>query len=174
MSFMRGDRPENLCGNLHELQILWRERRKINCCKYVCRTAYDLYFTSKVSPCSTSSAPIINQSVYSSLLADPKARKVIIVEHPLLPLYIKEIMARTLFENQVCGCVGIFLYDIYTLTTLLGSFSFFCFESSIILICGGTDYWPCHRLWTSRVGCPSCKFIISYTMLFLPIFNHSD
>ncbi|KAF8802484.1 fungal-specific actin related protein [Phlegmacium glaucopus] len=38
---------------------------------------------------------------HDSLLADPKARKVIIVEHPLLPLYIKEIMARTLFENQV-------------------------------------------------------------------------
>ncbi|KAF8181279.1 fungal-specific actin related protein [Pholiota molesta] len=38
---------------------------------------------------------------HDSLLADPKARKVILVEHPLLPLYIKEIIARILFENQV-------------------------------------------------------------------------
>ena len=41
--------------------------------------------------------------VHSSLLTDPKARKVIIVEHPLLPLYIKDIIARILFENQVGG-----------------------------------------------------------------------
>ncbi|KAF9563252.1 actin-domain-containing protein [Agrocybe pediades] len=38
---------------------------------------------------------------HDSLLADPKARKVIIVEPPLLPLYIKETIARILFENQV-------------------------------------------------------------------------
>lgn len=36
-----------------------------------------------------------------SLLTDPKARKVILVEHPLLPLYIKDIIARILFENHV-------------------------------------------------------------------------
>ncbi|KAJ7170808.1 fungal-specific actin related protein [Mycena crocata] len=41
---------------------------------------------------------------HDSLLTDPKARKVIIVEHPLLPLYIKDMMARILFENlQVRG-----------------------------------------------------------------------
>ncbi|RXW16331.1 hypothetical protein EST38_g9526 [Candolleomyces aberdarensis] len=38
---------------------------------------------------------------HDSLLTDPKARKVIIVEGPLLPIYIKEMMARILFENQV-------------------------------------------------------------------------
>ncbi|KAG6821321.1 hypothetical protein H0H93_000182 [Arthromyces matolae] len=38
---------------------------------------------------------------HDSLLTDPKARKVIIVEHPLLPLYIKDLIARILFENQV-------------------------------------------------------------------------
>ncbi|PPQ64597.1 hypothetical protein CVT26_001995 [Gymnopilus dilepis] len=37
---------------------------------------------------------------HDSLLADPKARKVILVEHPLLPLYIKEMIAKILFENQ--------------------------------------------------------------------------
>ncbi|KAJ7261803.1 fungal-specific actin related protein [Mycena haematopus] len=36
---------------------------------------------------------------HNSLLTDPKARKVILVEHPLLPLYIKDMMARILFEN---------------------------------------------------------------------------
>lgn len=33
------------------------------------------------------------------LLTDPKSRKVIIVEHPLLPLYIKDMMASVLFDN---------------------------------------------------------------------------
>ena len=35
----------------------------------------------------------------SSLLADPKSRKVILIEHPLLPVYIKEMLARILFSN---------------------------------------------------------------------------
>jgi hypothetical protein len=36
-------------------------------------------------------------------MTDPKSRKVILVEHPLLPLYIKEIIARVLFKNlQAC------------------------------------------------------------------------
>ncbi|RDB26426.1 Actin-related protein 10 [Hypsizygus marmoreus] len=38
---------------------------------------------------------------HDSLLTDPKARKVILVEHPLIPLYIKDIIARILFENHV-------------------------------------------------------------------------
>ncbi|KAI5122924.1 hypothetical protein M0805_007602 [Coniferiporia weirii] len=33
------------------------------------------------------------------LLTDPKSRKVIIVEHPLLPLHIKDMMASVLFDN---------------------------------------------------------------------------
>ncbi|KAI0663820.1 actin-domain-containing protein [Cubamyces menziesii] len=36
---------------------------------------------------------------HNSLLTDPKSRKVILVEHPLLPLHIKEMMARVLFNN---------------------------------------------------------------------------
>jgi len=40
-------------------------------------------------------------NLWSSLLADPKARKVIVIEHPLLPLYIKELIARILFDNHV-------------------------------------------------------------------------
>lgn len=42
-----------------------------------------------------------------SLLTDPKSRKVILVEHPLLPLYIKDIIAKVLFGNlQVCSVVS--------------------------------------------------------------------
>lgn len=37
------------------------------------------------------------------LLTEPKSRKVILVEQPLLPLYVKETFARVLFGNlQVC------------------------------------------------------------------------
>ncbi|KAH6909165.1 actin family [Coprinopsis sp. MPI-PUGE-AT-0042] len=43
----------------------------------------------------------IRSVFHDSLLTDPKARKVILVESPLLPLYIKDMMARILFENQV-------------------------------------------------------------------------
>ncbi|KDQ14960.1 hypothetical protein BOTBODRAFT_159018 [Botryobasidium botryosum FD-172 SS1] len=34
-----------------------------------------------------------------SLLTDPKSRKVIVVEHPLMPLHVKEKLARILFRN---------------------------------------------------------------------------
>ncbi|KAG2369085.1 fungal-specific actin related protein [Suillus spraguei] len=36
---------------------------------------------------------------HESLLAEPKARKVILVEHPLMPLYIKDMIAHILFSN---------------------------------------------------------------------------
>ncbi|KAG9039960.1 hypothetical protein FRB95_004432 [Tulasnella sp. JGI-2019a] len=36
---------------------------------------------------------------FKSLLADPKARKVIVIEHPLLPLATKDMFARILFQN---------------------------------------------------------------------------
>ncbi|KAH7927403.1 fungal-specific actin related protein [Leucogyrophana mollusca] len=36
---------------------------------------------------------------HHSLLTDPKSRKVILVEHPLLPIYIKDMIARILFNN---------------------------------------------------------------------------
>ncbi|KAI0252628.1 fungal-specific actin related protein [Lactifluus subvellereus] len=36
---------------------------------------------------------------HDSLLTDPKSRKVIIIEHPLLPVYVKDTLAKILFEN---------------------------------------------------------------------------
>jgi actin-related protein 10 len=44
---------------------------------------------------------------FSLLMTDPKSRKVIIVEHPLLPISIKDLMARILFDNLNVGCVTI-------------------------------------------------------------------
>jgi hypothetical protein len=41
----------------------------------------------------------VHNYTISSLLTDPKSRKVIIIEHPLLPVYVKDILARILFEN---------------------------------------------------------------------------
>jgi hypothetical protein len=35
----------------------------------------------------------------SSLLTEPKSRKIIVIEHPLLPVHVKEILAKILFEN---------------------------------------------------------------------------
>ena len=37
--------------------------------------------------------------VGSKLLVDPKARKVVVVEHPLLPLCVKNMFAKVLFQN---------------------------------------------------------------------------
>lgn len=36
---------------------------------------------------------------FRCLLTDPKTRRVILIEHPLLPIYIKETMTRILFDN---------------------------------------------------------------------------
>ena len=44
----------------------------------------------------------------STLLADPKSRKVIVVEHPLLPLGVKDLVAQILFDNlSVCPAVQV-------------------------------------------------------------------
>ncbi|THH15556.1 hypothetical protein EW146_g4932 [Bondarzewia mesenterica] len=41
----------------------------------------------------------LREVFHDSLLADPKSRKVILVEHPLMPVYLKEMLARILFGN---------------------------------------------------------------------------
>ena len=42
---------------------------------------------------------LFSNFLFRCLLTDPKSRKVIIVEHPLLPLYVKDMIAAALFEN---------------------------------------------------------------------------
>ena len=49
-----------------------------------------------LTDCYMTDIPI---SPSSSLLTDPKSRKVIIIEHPLLPLHIKDMFAKILFTN---------------------------------------------------------------------------
>ena len=73
-------------------------------------------------PLSGTSMQVTTSSL-SSLLTDPKARKVIVVEHPLLPLHIKEMIARILFENQVCILITIFL-SLFILSSKVPSVSF--------------------------------------------------
>ena len=42
----------------------------------------------------------------STLLADPKSRKVIILEHPLMPIYVKEMIGQILFENLLVPSIS--------------------------------------------------------------------
>lgn len=64
----------------------------------------------RVSPILSPSNVCPNEA--SSLLTDPKSRKVIIIEHPLLPLHIKEMMAKILFNNlQVVGLISTLFSD---------------------------------------------------------------
>jgi actin-related protein 10 len=45
----------------------------------------------------------LRQIVYRALMLDPRQRKMVITEGPLLPLRIKNMIARVLFDNlQVC------------------------------------------------------------------------
>lgn len=52
-----------------------------------------------MSKCVYFASHLPKHLVASSLLTDPKSRKVIVIEHPLLPVYVKEILAKILFEN---------------------------------------------------------------------------
>lgn len=72
-------------------QSLWNLRRATDSLE---RMEEDKLLEIKLKGC-------LRSVFHDSLLTDPKARKVILVEHPLLPLYIKDIIARILFENQV-------------------------------------------------------------------------
>jgi hypothetical protein len=80
-------------------------------------------------------------------MTDPKARKVILVEHPLLPLYIKDLIARILFDNQVCG-IRVFS-KVLVLNIALGSLSIIRFKSSSFITCGRENYRSGGGLWSS-------------------------
>jgi hypothetical protein len=107
----------------------------------------------------------------SSLLTDPKSRKVILVEHPLLPLHIKELLARILFDNlqvRTHWCAK----NIQPLTDLsLGSFGILRLKSSSRTFVIRKDNWSCPRLWTlrihrcTRVYLVLVAFFAAYSML---------
>ena len=76
----------------------------------------------------------------SSLLADPKSRKVIIVEHPLLPLYIKEMIARILFDN-----LQVFVYPespFHHPNISTGPFNIICIQSPSLSARCRENHWP--------------------------------
>lgn len=43
--------------------------------------------------------PLPSLVTYSNLMVDPKTRKVIVLENPLLPTSVKDMIARVLFDN---------------------------------------------------------------------------
>ena len=84
--------------------------------------------------------------ICSSLLTDPKSRKVILVEHPLLPLYIKETMARILFNNlQVCKCSTAVRLSFHIMP--IGAIHIVRVKPPSVAPGCRTDYWSCSRLW---------------------------
>jgi actin-related protein 10 len=93
----------------------------------------------------------------SSLLTDPKSRKVILVEHPLLPLYVKDMIARTLFDNLQVWLATCLFIDI-TVYIQPGSINIVCIKSSSLAPHCRKDNWSSSRLWSSRVYRPSSVF----------------
>jgi hypothetical protein len=86
--------------------------------------------------------------ICSSLLTDPKSRKVILVEHPLLPLYIKEMMARILFNNlQVWNNVVRKINNSYLRST--GAVHIIRLQSPTFPAGRWENYRPCTGLWLS-------------------------
>jgi len=79
-------------------------------------------------------------------MTDPKARKVILVEHPLLPLHIKDLVARILFDNQVCH------FHLLLPSCILkdsGAFCLICFKSFVVIISSREDNWSRCGFWSS-------------------------
>jgi hypothetical protein len=73
-------------------------------------------------------------------MTDPKARKVILIEHPLLPLHIKELVAKILFDNHVS--TKEYSPMVEMLSVHIGSIRVFCFKSSLIIAFCGENNWP--------------------------------
>src|ERR1700761_1347799 len=68
-------------------------------------TSCERFFTSQSSSCA-SLFNVLTFAPCSTLLADPKSRKVIILEHPLLPIYVKEMIGQILFENLLVPSIS--------------------------------------------------------------------
>jgi hypothetical protein len=86
--------------------------------------------------------------MYSSLLTDPKSRKVILVEHPLLPLYIKEIIARILFNNLQVRHNGVCtIYSSYIMSS--GTVHIIRIKPPTLVVSCGENYRSCPGLRSS-------------------------
>lgn len=70
-------------------------------------------------------------------------------------MYIKDMIARILFENHVR--VGNDLPVLEWLNDAIGALYFFCFEPSSLPVCGGPDNRPRLGLWPSRICHFTCQ-----------------
>lgn len=89
VGFSGEGRPRDVFYAAQGVSSLWTLRRAADAAE---RAEEDRMLEIRVEKC-------LRSVFHDSLLTDPKARKVIIVEHPLLPIYIKDTIARVLFEN---------------------------------------------------------------------------
>ncbi|KAK1222858.1 hypothetical protein PQX77_014280 [Marasmius sp. AFHP31] len=89
VGFSGEGRPRDVFHATTSVTSLWTLRRAADAGE---RAEEDRMLEARIEKC-------LRSVFHDSLLTDPKARKVIIVEHPLLPIYIKETLARVLFEN---------------------------------------------------------------------------
>jgi hypothetical protein len=117
--------PESLYGHSIVQHLLGRKRKKISCSKHG--------FSFALDTCSMSMCILLlllnnvhpTSFLTSSLLTDPKSRKVIVVEQPLLPLHIKEALARILFNNlQVTWRITLSLQSSFNSSQQVPSISF--------------------------------------------------
>jgi actin-related protein 10 len=106
-------------------------------------------------------------------LTDPKSRKVIIIEHPLLPVYVKEIIAKVLFENlQVI--LSIVLFFLGLTPCQVPSISFASSHLLALLSVGRITglVIDCGELETTALpvcSFPSCRFDFDvHADIFLP------
>ncbi|KAG7089391.1 hypothetical protein E1B28_011079 [Marasmius oreades] len=89
VGFSGEGRPREVFYATEGASSLWTLRRAADAAE---RAEEDRMLEVKMEKC-------LRSVFHDSLLTDPKARKVIIVEHPLLPIYTKDTLARVLFEN---------------------------------------------------------------------------
>lgn len=85
----------------------------------------------------------------SSLLTDPKSRKVILVEHPLLPLYIKDALAKVLFGNLQVRLIASYPGNLFK--NKQDPFCIICFEPFTLAPFCRSYHGSCYRLRSSRI-----------------------
>uniref|UniRef100_A0A0W0F1V0 Uncharacterized protein n=1 Tax=Moniliophthora roreri TaxID=221103 RepID=A0A0W0F1V0_MONRR len=89
VGFSGEGRPRDVFYSTKATPSLWRLQRAAEVAE---RAEEDRLLEVRMEQC-------LRSVFHDSLLTDPKARKVILVEHPLLPMYIKDTIARVLFDN---------------------------------------------------------------------------
>lgn len=111
----------------------------------------------------------LREVFHDSLLADPKSRKVILIEHPLLPVYIKEMLARILFSNLQVPSISfasshlLSLLSVGRITGLVLDCGFL--ESTVLPIFSSRPLFP-HLRTTPLAGSRLSSHIRALILLF--------